>query len=115
MDLGDKIKTHIAGDFWFIGTYSDNYPDSDAVLIDNGRMTLIAPKKDCVLVESSKKNAALTLHVVSVSLPTIRDMYDEANGNYPMPTQEHMKNAFMEGAKWCRQTVKELSENGNDR
>ena len=49
MKKGDKVKTEIADGFWFIGTYSDDFPDSDSILIENKKMVLIVPKKECVL------------------------------------------------------------------
>ena len=44
MKHGDNVKTHIANGVWFSGKYSDDFPDSESILIDNGHMTLIVPK-----------------------------------------------------------------------
>ena len=68
----------------------------------------------CAGDDDDASDSNCTIHGVRLSLPTIRDMYDEAYGRYTQPTQEHMKNTFMEGAKWCRDITKELSENGNE-
>ena len=50
MKIGDKIKTKMINDFWFSGIYSDDFADTEAVVIDNGKMSLIVPKKNCELV-----------------------------------------------------------------
>jgi hypothetical protein len=33
MKIGDKVKTEIIEGVWFAGVYSDNFPDSDSILI----------------------------------------------------------------------------------
>jgi len=39
---------------------------------------------------------------------SIRDMHDQANSKFPMPSQTGKKSAFIEGAKWYRETLKEI-------
>jgi len=50
MKKGDKVKTYLCDGFWFSGTYKDDFPESDKILIDSERMVLIASKDECVLV-----------------------------------------------------------------
>ena len=49
MKKGNRVKTEIVKGFWFIGTYIDDFTESESILIDNKKMVLIAPKKECVL------------------------------------------------------------------
>lgn len=42
--------------------------------------------------------------VLNEAMPSIRDMFDAASLNYP----KEDRNAFIEGAKWCRITAKQI-------
>ena len=59
---------------------------------------------------------AFAIYSVRLSLPTIRDMVDEGNLRalrYPTMHEDKMKQCFIDGAKWCRETATKIAE-GNE-
>ena len=41
---------------------------------------------------------------------SIRDMFDESSSRYSMPSQQGKRTAFMDGAKWYRENLKNLEK-----
>ena len=54
MKKGQKVKTEILNGVYFTGIYRDDLPGGKNILIDNGKMGLIATKDNCTSVENIK-------------------------------------------------------------
>lgn len=53
MKIGDKVKTKITEDFWLTGIYSDDFPNSNQIVITNKNTAIIVPKYECVLANNT--------------------------------------------------------------
>ena len=50
MKIGDKVKVEITEGYWFVGTFIDYFYGGSGILIKGEKITIIAPKCECILV-----------------------------------------------------------------